>query len=168
MSNQPPPGRPPGEVRRPRLDRAPAERYRNASSEAAAAEARSRSSPFSRLSGDAISLLAGALGALAVTVVYGVLATTIGLLAIAGVTGFMAGLALRSRPASASTQGSPSAGRAVTIAVLAMTLGILGGWFISLAQGGIAGPIDYVAQTLGLMALIVPLVAAAGAWLGSR
>ena len=113
-------------------------------------------------------MLAGALGALAVIVVYGVLATTIGLLAIAGVTGFLAGLALRNRRAPGSAEGSSSTGRAVTISVVAMALGILGGWFFSLTQGGIAGPVDYVVQTLGLMALIVPLVAAAGAWLGSR
>jgi hypothetical protein len=102
----------------------------------------------------------GAFGALAVVIVYGVLAVTTGLLAIAGATGYVLGIVLR---------GSPSAGSwSLLVAAASMAVGIAGGWLVSLAQGGVAGPLDYVAQTLGVLALVVPLVAAAGAWLGSR
>jgi hypothetical protein len=99
------------------------------------------------------------LGAAVVILVYGVVATTVGLLAIAGVTGFLVGLGAR----GASTQGFAPA-----LAAAAMVLGILGGWLVSIAQGGVVGPLDYVAQTLGVLALVVPVVAVVGALLGRR
>jgi hypothetical protein len=102
----------------------------------------------------------GGLGALAVVLVYGLIAVTTGLLAIAGATGYLGGLALR------GAQGA--AGRAVAIGAIAMLIGILGGWAVSLAEGGIAGPVDYIGQTLGPLAIVVPAVAAVAAWLGSR
>jgi hypothetical protein len=122
-----------------------------------------------------LSLATGGLGALAVVVVYGILATTLGLLAIAGATGFLVGLPWRARAEPANT-GSPLTGGsprspvavAVAISVAAMVLGMIGGWAVSLTQGGIAGPLEYIGQTLGLLVLAVPLVAGAAAWLGSR
>ena len=162
MSIDPPPASPPGEVPpRRRLDQAPSERYGaraapTATGDHAAAEAAVIGLPRGR----GAALAVAALGAVVVIVVYGILATTIGLLAIAGGTGFLAGLALR------GTHGAP--GRAVLIAVGAMLVGILGSWVVSLAEGGVTGPIDYIGQTLGPLVLIVPSVAAAAAWLGSR
>jgi hypothetical protein len=94
-----------------------------------------------------------------VIVVYGVVATTVGLLAIAGVTGFLVGLGAR---------GTAASGVAPAVAAASMVLGILGGWLVSIIQGGVVGPLDYVAQTLGVLALAVPVVAVVGAALGRR
>jgi hypothetical protein len=100
------------------------------------------------------------MGAVAVVVLYGVVATTFGLLAIAGTTGFLVGAALRGRPRSSES--------GAVIAVGAMVIGIFGGWAVSVAGGGVVGPIDYVGQTLGPLALLVPMVGGLGAWLASR
>jgi hypothetical protein len=110
--------------------------------------------------GVSLALGIAAIGAVAVVVLYGVVATTFGLLGIAGTTGFLIGVALRGM--------ARSGGAAATIAVGAMAVGVVGGWVVSVAMGGVLGPIDYVGQTLGPLALLVPIAAALAAWLGSR
>jgi len=162
-------GREPGEVPpRPRLDRPPSDRFGRVAeappdsasgpNDAGSAGAPRPAISLSRGTGPALAV--GAIGALALTVVYGVLATTIGLLAIAVATGWVAGLALRGSEGAAL--------RAVTLAIAAVLVGIIGGWAVSLLEGGVAGPFDYVGQTLGPLAVVMPILAAGAAWLGSR
>jgi hypothetical protein len=165
VSSLPEPG-PPGEVPRRRLERAPSDRYRATEAGEAAASRPSRPSrpwlPDGGLAGGgfAFAIVIGAVGALVFVIVYGVLALTTGLLAIAGATGYLAGIAFRGSPAQRPW--------GLVIAAASMALGLLGGWLMSLVQGGVAGPSDYIAETLGGLAIVILLVAAAGAWLGSR
>jgi hypothetical protein len=100
------------------------------------------------------------LAVVAMVLVYGVLATTVGLIVLGGISGFLVGIQLRVRPSSTTT--------AVVLAVGAMVLGIVGGWLVSLTQGGVSGPLEYVVETLGLLVIVVPLVAAASAALATR
>jgi hypothetical protein len=162
VNSDSPGANPPGEVPpRRRLDRPPSERFGPPATPPDVDPGASESaSSIAQLHGTGPALAVAALGAVALIVLYGVLATTIGLLAIAGGTGFVVGLALRG--------GDGAAGRAALITVAALLLGIVGSWAVSLAEGGVASPVDYIGQTLGPLAVIVPIVGAAAAWLGSR
>lgn len=119
--------------------------------------------------------VAGALVMLALNVL---LTITFGLVAVAAVTGYLVGGALRERaagmPAAAGAGSLGSArdrGMALTmaLAVGAVLSAALGTWLVAIvAQGGSLGPVDYLAQTMGILLPVQVLVAAGTGWLGSR
>jgi hypothetical protein len=144
-----------------RLAHPPSDRYRTA--EPAPAPER-RGSP---VRGAIYTLVAMASGAVSITVLGGVLAVSAGLLVVAGATGWAVGIALE------RGAGSPPAyGRrvrlAVWLAILAIVLGQLGLWWYAGVQGGVLGPVDYLAETFGILVPIELVAAAIAAWLTAR
>lgn len=157
----PPPGPAvtPGERR---LAHPPSDRYRVA--EPVPTSTDRPGSPVRGATLGAIAVLAGALG---ITVLGGVLAVSAGLLVVAAATGWAVGLALR------WGAGQPPAfGRrvrlAVGLALLSIVLGQLGLWWYAGTEGGVLDPLDYLAQTFGLLVPLELVVAAIAAWLTAR
>lgn len=108
----------------------------------------------------AYAVSAALIGTGATVVLGGVLAVSAGLLVVAGATGWGVAVALRA--------GGPQridGGRRVRLAVLLTTAGVilgqLGLWLFARYEGGVLGPLDYLAETFGLL---VPLQLAI-AWL---
>jgi len=173
----------PGEVRpRRTLERPPSERF-HADDGAAPGKARSAGGAGAQEEGRAlaagglrIAIGIAILGALAIAVLNAVLAVTTGLVAVAGVTAYLVGLALRpgaeTDTAGGRTPGvSTGAGRvslAIVLALLAIGAGAVGAWLVAIPQGNLLGPVDYLGQTLGIVLPVQAVVAMVGAWLGSR
>jgi hypothetical protein len=109
-----------------------------------------------------MALLASEVGALAIAL-GGILALSAGLVVIAAVVGLIVGWVLRG-PAS---QGRSMAVAAVGIALLGVATGQLWLWVIALLEGGVLGPLDYLAQTFGFLVPAQFIVAGLGAWLGA-
>ncbi len=106
-------------------------------------------------------------GAIAITVLGGVLAVSAGLIVVAAATGWAVGLGLR------WGAGHPPAFErrvrlAVGLALLSIVLGQLGLWWYAGTEGGVLDPLDYLAQTFGLLVPIELVLAAIGAWLTAR
>ncbi|NJD28390.1 MAG: hypothetical protein FIA92_08840 [Chloroflexi bacterium] len=122
------------------------------------------------------ALLIGLVGAAILVVVGGVLASTAGLLFVAGATGGGIGLALAGAavptPTGASErpplERSAATRLAMVLACLAVLVGAFGTWLVAIAEGGALGPIDYLWQTFGPLVPAELLVAALGAAWGAR
>lgn len=131
----------PGE-RRPRLDRAPGERYLAASTPRAATWS-------TRLAAASPSVAAALFGVLAFTILGGVLTITAGLIVLAAFIGWLTGRLISPPP------------RAAVVAVATVVAGLLGIWLFGRLEGGVLDPIEYFAEVQGIL---VPLeLAAAGA-----
>ena len=157
----PEPGPPsPGERR---LDRPPSERYRVA--EPTPGEAVDGAGSFGR------ALAFGGLTAigiaLAIVVLGGVVLVTAGLIALAALGGWAIGIAVR-----AGSAGSVPAERRAVLGGLLAALAVLGGqlglWLFARSEGGVLGPVDYLAETFGLLVPIELLLAVVAGWLASR
>ncbi len=145
-----------GEQRR--LDRAPAERY--AGSEpvpGGGADAPRSSRPAARPIIAAV-LIADA-GAL-VFFVLGLLDLGPGLVAVAAFIGWATALALVWRGRDAGiTDGRTRVAIATFLGCWAIVAGITVDWLYALGQGGVLGPVDYVVQRYGIVAIAAILVA---------
>jgi len=86
----------------------------------------------------------------------GLLDLTLGLLAVAAGIGWAAGEMTR------------PAGAAVAAGVGSVLLGLTLRWGWSLVEGGVLGPVAYLAERYGIVALLLPVVAAAAAALRAR
>lgn len=158
----PDPGQPtPGERR---LDRPPSDRYRT--DEPAARESQEGGGgSFGR------GLAFGALTAIGVAAVIavlgGIVLVTAGLIALAALGGWAIAIAVR--VGSAGTVAKrPRAVMAAVLAALAVAGGQLGLWLFARYEGGVLGPVDYLAETFGLLVPIELAFAVAAGWLASR
>jgi hypothetical protein len=150
----------PGERRR--LDRPPGARYAPPRPEAIGEPAKPRR-PAGTL---AIAQVIALLGALAIVLLGNVLEIDLGLIAVAGLIGWLIG-------GSVSGVG-PTVKRptrqaiAIGMAVESIVLGQVGLWLLALAQGGALDPLTYLAQVFGV-AVPLQLIAAIGAaWWASK
>ena len=94
-----------------------------------------------------------------------------GLLVVGVAVGWAVGIAVRAGAAGARVPAGGSgmrAARAVLLAVVACVAGWAGAWAWSHVQGGVLGPVDFLAQVYGLLVPAQLLFAAAGAAVGSR
>jgi hypothetical protein len=136
----------------PRLERAPGEQ--DASPAGSAPGGRS-------VAGQLVAVIVG--GALAITVLGGLLEVGIGLLAVAGAIGWLVGVALRTDEAGAR-RSIPV--RAIALAIAAVLVGQLGLWVLGRLEGGVLDPLTYLADVFGPIVvgqLVVAAVAAAWA-----
>jgi hypothetical protein len=147
---------------RPRLERAPGERYGTAGSSAPADVA-----PGSTGRAIAFGGLAALGGALLIVVLGGVLAMTAGLIVAAGLVGWLIGAVVTATAAPASTRARRRA-IASGLALASLVLAQLGLWLFARAQGGTLELVDYLVQTRGLLVPIEVAVAAATAWWTTR
>lgn len=139
-----------------RLARAPSDRYRAAEASPAAPA----DTGASIVRGVALGVVAAAVGAGAIALLGGVVLMTSGLIVAAAAIGWAVGLAVR--VGAGETLGRSTRVRlAVGLAVLAVVFGQAGLWLYARSEGGVLGPLDYLAEVFGL---VVPLELVA-AWL---
>ena len=150
-----------------RLDRAPGDRYRNG------ARASGGASPVAPGAGPVVPLRAvtvSATVALAGSLLFfalGQLDLGPGLLAVAAFAGWIAAVALVG-PGAFSRPGPVRIITAAILAVVAIALAMGLDWAWALAQSGVLGPLDYVAQRYGPTAILDLGIAGAVAALRAR
>ena len=150
----------PGERRRS-LDRPPGERY--------AVPTTADEPPPRRgaaLSPSLAAVLIALAGAAITVLLAGVLSLSAGLLLVAGGTGWYVGRAL----GASTSRAGHARGRslAIGLAAASVLVGHVGLWLFARSEGGALGPVDYLAQTWGPLALAQYVVAIVAAWLASR
>lgn len=117
--------------------------------------------------GIALAAVAAIVGAAAIVLLGGVLLATSGLVIAAGATGWAVGLAIR-------LGAGPALGRsvrvrlAVGLAILAVVAGQAGLWAYARSEGGVLGPVDYLAEVFGLLVPLEVAVAWLVSWASSR
>jgi len=109
------------------------------------------------------AVIASDLGAVAIAI-GGILALSAGLVVIAAVTGVAVGWFAR------GVGRTPTTGVAIAIAVAlgGIAIGQFLLWFVAGLEGGVLGPIDYLAQAFGVLVPAQFVAAGAGAWLAAR
>jgi hypothetical protein len=145
-----------------RLARPPSERYRTPEQ---APEEEDGDGSFGR------ALAFGALTAIgvgiAIAVAGGVALVTAGLIALAGLGGWVVAVAVQ-----AGGEGALTRERRIGVAVVMSALGVLGGqlglWLFARYEGGVLGPVDYLADTFGVLVPIELAAAVGAAWLAAR
>ena len=159
-------GSPDTEPRSPgerRLVRPPSERYRTGEPAADAVEDGGGS--FGRAL--AFGLLAAIGVGVAIALAGGVALVTAGLIALAGLGGWVVAIAVR-----AGGEGAVTRQRRIAMAVVLAALGVVGGqlglWLFARYEGGVLGPVDYLAETFGVLVPIELAVAVGAAWLAAR
>jgi hypothetical protein len=114
---------------------------------------------------------AGALAAVVIVLLGGLLGVSAGLLVVALVTGWgvarvMAGGPAGGPPGEAADRSRPWL--AVAIAVGAVAAGQLGLWLFARLEGGVLSPIDYLAQTFGPLVPVQLIIGGVAAWWTAR
>ncbi len=94
----------------------------------------------------------------------GIFALTTGLIVVAAAVGLVIGWFMR------GLSGGPTAGPliAAVLAVGGVAIGQILLWLVANAEGGVLGPVDYLAQTFGALVVAQLVVAGVGAWLAAR
>ena len=165
-----------GEGGKDRLERPPSDRYANAGSSSTESRTAAASSTRGKLSLPlAKAALATLLGAMGLFAVGAVLASTAGLLFVAGLTGAAVGLLL-ARAAVPGHAPAPALTRsrvtrlAIALSIGAIVVGAVATWLHALGEGGTLGFIDYQLETFGPFifgeVVIATLAAAWGASAG--
>jgi hypothetical protein len=114
------------------------------------------------------AVVASDIGAVAIAI-GGILALSSGLVVVAAVTGIVIGWLMRSPSADGATgRAGSNVILAIAIALLGVATGQLLLWVVALAEGGVLGPLDYLAQTFGFLVPAQFIVGAVGAWLAAR
>lgn len=101
------------------------------------------------------------------TVLGGVLAVSAGLLVVAGATGWAVAVGLRTGAGQRLT-ADRRVRLALALALLSVVLGQLGLWLYARTEGGVLGPLDYLAETFGLLVPLELLAAWIVAWATAR
>lgn len=158
-ASTPPPTQIPGERR---LAHPPSDRYR--ATEPPAPVLDPAASPAR---GVAFGLGAALVGAVAITILGGMLTFSAGLLVAAGATGWAVAAGLR-LGAGHRLVGDRRVRLAVGLAIASVVLGQAGLWLYALAEGGVLDPIDYLAQTFGPLVPLQFLAAWILAWAAAR
>lgn len=148
-----------------RLAHPPSDRYR--AGEATAAEVVGPPRPVSPGRGLAYAAIVAVVGAVAITVMGGVLTLTGGLLVTAAVIGVATGWALRAGAGASLTPGRRSV-IALVLALVAVVAGQLGLWLYAGSEGGVLPLVDYLGETFGLLVPLQIVIAPAVAWMAAR
>lgn len=159
------PDRPDGGERR--LARPPSDRYRTTAPAAEAGDDDRAEVGGSLGRAVAFGALTGLVLAATITVLGGVLLITAGLIAVAGLGGWAIAVAVRAGGLDAVAP-SGRRGLAVGLAAAAVLAGQLGLWLFARYEGGVLGPVDYLAETFELLVPLQFLAATAAAWLAAK
>jgi hypothetical protein len=117
--------------------------------------------------GFALGLLTAVAGAVAITVLGGVLAVTSGLIVVAAATGWAVGVGIRAGAAGRLTTGR-RVRLAIGLALAAVAVGQLGLWLYARSEGGVLGPLDYLAEVFGFVVPVELIAAWIAAWVTAR
>jgi hypothetical protein len=158
----PPPPPTPGERR---LAHPPSDRYRAAAAASPPGETLDPAASVPR--GVAIAVVVAIAGAVAIVVLGGILTLTLGLLVVAGATGWGVAAALRFGAGDHLTRRRRWAS-AVGLSVGAVALGQLGLWQYARTEGGVLPPLDYLGAVYGPLVPLQFATAAIVAWLTAR
>lgn len=112
-------------------------------------------------------MVAATVGAVLVTVLGGVLAISSGLLVVAGATGWAVAAGLRAG-AGRQIAADRRVRLALGLVLLSFALGQLGLWLFARTEGGVLGPLDYLAEVFGPLVPFELLVAWIVAWVTAR
>lgn len=145
---------------RRRLDRAPGERYGKEAGGGGGGDSSGRP-------GVIRAFLVADAGALAFFLL-GLLDLGAGLVAVAAFIGWVVALALVWSGRDAIPRARARMGIAAALGAWSIVAAILADWVYALIQGGVLGPLDYVAQRYGIVALLCVAVAAGVASLRAR
>ena len=150
-----------------RLARPPSDRYRSTADAATAGSDDQVGAGGSFGRAVAFGALTGLIVAAAITVLGGVLLITAGLIAVAALGGWAIAIAVRAGGLDAV--GPPRRrALAVGLAAAAVLAGQLGLWLFARYEGGVLGPVDYLAETFEFLVPLQFLFAIAAAWLAAR
>ena len=145
-----------------RLAHPPSDRYRVAEPQAAEPE------PIGSVArGVTFAVALGAIGALTIILLGGVLAISAGLIVAAAATGWALGLGLRTGARGALTQVSRRR-LALVLAIVSIGFGQVGLWLYARTEGGVLGPLDYLGETFGVLVPVELLAASIAAWVSAR
>ena len=150
-----------------RLARPPSDRYRSAADAATASTEDQPGAGGSFGRAVAFGALTGLVLAAAITVLGGVLLITAGLIAVAGLGGWAIAVAVRAGGLDAVATPRRRA-LAVGLAAAAVAAGQLGLWLFARYEGGVLGPVDYLAETFEFLVPLQFWFAIAAAWLAAR
>jgi hypothetical protein len=156
---QPAPPPIPGERR---LTHPPSDRYRAAEPPSPVPDA-----PASPVRGIALAAVAAVVGAAAITALGGLFAVSSGLLVVAGASGWAVAVALRYGAGPRLNAGRPVL-LAIGLALVAVVLGQLGLWLYARVEGGVLGPLDYLAEAFGVLVPLELVAAGLAAWVAAR
>jgi len=150
-----------------RLTRPPSDRYRSEDSTPSAGDGDQAEARGSFGRAIAFGALTGLALAAAITMLGGILLITAGLIAVAGLGGWAIAVAVRAGGLEAV---APSRRRALAagLAAGAVLAGQLGLWLFARYEGGVLGPVDYLAETFELLVPLQFVFATGAAWLAAR
>jgi hypothetical protein len=114
-----------------------------------------------------LAVAVGLCGGVAYAVLAGPLGLGAGLLVVSVAAGRFVGLAALAG-ASGSVGSRAIVACSVGVALAAVAGGETGAWLFARSEGGVLGPVDYVAQVHGPLALMDMSLAAAAAWWTAR
>jgi hypothetical protein len=106
----------------------------------------------------AYALVAAIVAAGATTILGGVLAVSAGLLVVAAATGWAVASGLRAGGGAHLEPGRLKR-LALALTTIAVILGQLGLWLFARYEGGVLGPVDYLAETFGLLVVVQLVIA---------
>jgi hypothetical protein len=152
-----------------RLEDAPSARYARAAREAPGQDGSAvgaAAGPLTR------AILIAVAGAIALVLVGAVLASTFGLLFVAGITGALVGLVLSRAAAPLDEARRPVPRRTLAWLAVALSLGAVvvasvATWVIARAEGGTLELVDYLLTTFGPFVPAEAVIAAVAAWWGA-
>jgi hypothetical protein len=124
--------------RRPQLDRPPGDRY----------TARDEDRTPGRIVWPPVAVAIG--GALAYTVLGGILSITAGLIVVAGFAGWLLGKLVAGPP------------RAAGLAIVTIVVGLLGIWLFGRIEGGALDPLSYLDEVQGWPLVLLQLLVGGG------
>jgi len=105
-----------------------------------------------------------ALGLAAAITAAGILEITAGLIAVAAIGGWAVAWALR--PGGLSVRDR--LGTAIALALVGVVLGQVGLWIYGRIEGGVLGPLDFLAEVYGPLVVLQIAAAAVAAWWTAR
>ncbi len=152
------PAQPPGERR---LDRPPSDRYRPAVAPPGDVPTGSVARAF------ALGVAASISWLLLTVLLGGVVALSTGLIVLAAAAGRVIALAV-AYGGTPTVAASTRQALALGLVVVGFAFGQLGLWAFARFEGGVLAPIEYLAETFGVVVPVQLLVAAAVAWWTAR
>jgi hypothetical protein len=115
----------------------------------------------------ALGIVAAVIGAVATTILGGVLAVSAGLLVVAVATGWAVAVGLRTGGGQRLSTDR-RVRLALGLATLSVAMGQAGLWLYALTEGGVLWPLDYLAQTFGPIVPLEFVAASVVAWAAAR